>query len=393
MIPRKIPKQSKIVCSAFLNTYWVFNRFLAESTMALVRNVYREVDLLRVEGEQGRSVYSLNNFNIGQIRNTMIKCDQYWYLGQTLKPYLTFFFQSFKVKLNDIISVNSVHFILFKNLNSEWDENNQVHIKYTPPCSGCSKCYSRFVFDDNQDSPAAPQVQPRWWQMFASRAKQQVVVDDKAVQLERIKSTTNDLCDQKTELQVCSKNIFAQNLHEDGSSFELTIHPPQMTTSNFISEGYALLIVFLFVIVLHSHFRVRVLKNQQFSGDVEKKPFTTIQAKDVQFKFAEPEKKSLLKFDEQGDLMNTLKGINTTTDNKTLDILDTIAYRSTAIKELDDDRVHVESSPVASDAPTPSADDEVIKWLSIDNENYEYQSSIKLTLLPKRVKIYCAGQV
>lgn len=65
--------------------------------MAVVRQVLNEVDVMKVEGELGRPVYTLGTINIGQIRNTIQKIDEYWYLGQRMKPYLTFFFQSFKV--------------------------------------------------------------------------------------------------------------------------------------------------------------------------------------------------------------------------------------------------------------------------------------------------------
>lgn len=66
--------------------------------MSVIRQVLDEVHVMKIEGELGRPVYSLGQLNIGQIRNTMNKLDQYWYLGQRMKPYLTFFFQSFKVK-------------------------------------------------------------------------------------------------------------------------------------------------------------------------------------------------------------------------------------------------------------------------------------------------------
>lgn len=65
--------------------------------MAVVREVLGDVDVMKVEGDQGRPVYTIGQLSIGQIRNTISKLDQYWYLGQTMKPYLTFFFQSFKV--------------------------------------------------------------------------------------------------------------------------------------------------------------------------------------------------------------------------------------------------------------------------------------------------------
>lgn len=65
--------------------------------MSVIRQLLNEVDVMKVEGDQGRPVYSLGALNVGQIRNTIGKLDEYWYLGQRMKPYLTFFFQSFRV--------------------------------------------------------------------------------------------------------------------------------------------------------------------------------------------------------------------------------------------------------------------------------------------------------
>ena len=67
--------------------------------MAVIRGVLNEVDVMKVEGEKGRPVYSVGQLNIGQIQNTIDKLNEYWYLGQRMKPYLTFFFQSFKVSI------------------------------------------------------------------------------------------------------------------------------------------------------------------------------------------------------------------------------------------------------------------------------------------------------
>lgn len=65
--------------------------------MAVIRQVLSDFDVMKIEGEQGRPVYSLGQLNVGQIRHTIGKLDEYWYLGQRMKPYLTFFFQSFRV--------------------------------------------------------------------------------------------------------------------------------------------------------------------------------------------------------------------------------------------------------------------------------------------------------
>lgn len=65
--------------------------------MAIIRQTLNKVDVMKIEGKRGRPVYSLGFLNMGQIQNVIQKVDQYWYLGKSMRPYLAFFFQSFKV--------------------------------------------------------------------------------------------------------------------------------------------------------------------------------------------------------------------------------------------------------------------------------------------------------
>lgn len=76
--------------------------------MQVVREMLGEVNVMKIEGDQGRPVFSIGQLNIGQIRNTISKIDQYWYFGQNMKPYLTFFFQSFKVTNHIAVSFSNI---------------------------------------------------------------------------------------------------------------------------------------------------------------------------------------------------------------------------------------------------------------------------------------------
>lgn len=62
-----------------------------------------------------------------------------------------------------------------------------------------------------------------------------------------------------------------------------------------------------------------------------------------------------------------------------------------AIKELDQEEpdVIMETEPSA-DQPSTVLEDEVEQnqWFSIDNESYEYQSTLRISLLPRKVQIY-----
>ncbi|CAG2164512.1 unnamed protein product, partial [Oppiella nova] len=95
---------------------------LAQSTMSAIREVLKSVDVMRIEGTEGRPVYALDELNCGTIRETFAVIEKYWYLGNYLKPYLAFISNSFK-SLPGVEGVN---------------------ISYSKPCTGCSKCYQRF---------------------------------------------------------------------------------------------------------------------------------------------------------------------------------------------------------------------------------------------------------
>lgn len=108
---RKAKYVQSVFCFCSILKVYNLHRILGESSMAVVRQVLSGIDVMRVEGDQGRPVFTIGQLSIGQIRNTISKLDQYWYFGQTMKPYLTFFFQSFKVTFK--VSKHCFDFLLF----------------------------------------------------------------------------------------------------------------------------------------------------------------------------------------------------------------------------------------------------------------------------------------
>lgn len=65
--------------------------------MAIIRQNLSKFDVMHIKAEQGKSVFSLGDMNMGQLRNVLPRVNEYWYLGSRMKPYLAYFFQSFKV--------------------------------------------------------------------------------------------------------------------------------------------------------------------------------------------------------------------------------------------------------------------------------------------------------
>jgi len=62
-----------------------------------------------------------------------------------------------------------------------------------------------------------------------------------------------------------------------------------------------------------------------------------------------------------------------------------------AIKELDQVEPNASEVSEVAGAQGDALDEEADQhnqWLSIDNENYEYESTLRISLLPRKLKIY-----
>lgn len=202
---------------------------LAQSTMSLVRQVCSDVDVVKIEGEVGRPVYFLDRINVGQINGTLAKLDQYWYLGDRMKKYLTFFFQS------------------FKDLSSQWNEKDDIKISYSEPCDGCSKCYDRFVLPTPPAVPDRVETNRKWWHYLIPRTNfkqtdkqqpQQQQPNRPSVDVDKMKQVVNDNCDVQHSIEVKAKNIIIENeLDEQHSKLDIVIHPDSLSRSQFLQEG------------------------------------------------------------------------------------------------------------------------------------------------------------
>lgn len=85
-----------------------------------------------------KPVYAVNRLHIGSFRDASVKTDKYWYFNK-LRSYAFYLFGSY-------------------------NQNNPINaeLKYTPPCSGCSKCYkNRMDIIKNNNIKNT-----RWWHVF-----------------------------------------------------------------------------------------------------------------------------------------------------------------------------------------------------------------------------------
>ncbi|XP_075679546.1 acylglycerol kinase-like protein Mulk [Dermatophagoides pteronyssinus] len=314
-------------------------KILAESSMAVIRQTLNNVDVMKIEGERGRPVYSIGFMNIGQLQDVFRKVDQYWYLGQRMKPYLALFFQS------------------FKNLSAQWDESQEISIEYTKPCTGCSKCFQRYEMDSTEPSVESTlkTSNKRWWHSFMPLPKHTPPVIDPVAEakkqlIETMKKTVNDDCDKWDTIKLGCKNILVQDTLNN--SIELTIHPADMDRVSFIKDGARM-------------FR----KESPETG-------TVIQTKDCRIH-------TMFGDDVEKPVISHFNLVDQIEQN-----------RPNAIKEIDesdnrDDGLdQTEQNIQKSDIKDDDNVDDNIGWISIDNECYEMPSKFEISLLPRRVLIY-----
>lgn len=246
-------------------------------------------------------------------------------------------------------------------MNKEWNEKKPIEVSYTEYCDGCSKCYQRFV-DNNgggggggSEVEIATQMSQRWWQRFLPLpSRKPMVADERRLRVERMKDVTNEQCDQWHTVSIEAKNVLIGN-SIDKCRMQMQILRPQLARSEWIKEGYVPSIASFFFVLLHSiliaHcFRVRICKNRPLTED--NRLFEVITAKQYCIHLQQEEEKA-----EVGKLFE--QNYSTQPNEK--------------------DKTEVE---------TKLENGYEKRWLSIDNESYEFQSKLMVTVLPERVKVY-----
>lgn len=176
---------------------------IADSTLAVVKNLTKDIDILRIESlERSKVVYSISGLTFGALRDITAKCEEYWYLGNRAKPYLA---------------------MVSKTLFRPWSNftlTSDLQFRYSTPCDGCSNCMSRSKREKvtSDTSPPPTSQSRRWWSAFTPKAKKPV--EDKTDLPQSppkvdYSSITNENCGT-TDGRVDNKqNILNVTLHND----------------------------------------------------------------------------------------------------------------------------------------------------------------------------------
>lgn len=202
----------------------------AESTLALVRETFKDVDVIRIDSDKRqKTVYSLNSINFGTMRDILLKCDNYWYFGNRLKPYLAFSSKS-----------------IFK----DWPQLKipfDFKIQYTNPCDGCKTCHE-MKFKKSADELNVNNGIPekRWWSVFMPR--KQVISDpvessEPKIDYEKISNDDcgvwHDLIDTFPDRKSSIINVMVRNEPSGGgATVSIHKHPcDNLTKGSFVLDG------------------------------------------------------------------------------------------------------------------------------------------------------------
>lgn len=288
-------------------------KVLAEATMAVVRETLKEVDVLKVEAKgREKNVYALNEINLGLIRDTLMDADKYWYFGNRAKPYLA---------------------LASRTLFKDWTSLAipfDFEMKYTEPCTGCSKCYEKLELETWEPEPEKPIEQiksknTRWWSAFVPMTpkvpKQEI--EEIKVPKTNYRELINDNCGVwhpfSNDKNVI--NMIVRNQLNEGHLKLIAHRPDHLSKGNFVTDGV-----------------------NMFHGEQLETP-DVLEAQRIQLKVSLPDKPTKV---------------------------------STEL-ELEDGSKRDENDETDKKAKN--------SWFSIDSENYEIES-IDVTLLPRKLKVY-----
>ncbi|KAI1299394.1 Acylglycerol kinase, mitochondrial [Halotydeus destructor] len=197
---------------------------IASAAMAIVKETLQAFDVMKVQAKgREREVYAVDGINLGTIRDTLSISDKYWYLGSRMKPYLSLISNS-----------------MFRDWSSLTLPFN-LEMKYTKPCSGCSKCVTEPAEIEELHAEEV-QVQTRWWQAFVPKTRTSAIGEETVAvpEMPKIDYSTiiNEDCGNWYNLDPSdSINLLIENDLKDGK-IEIMAHKPDMLTKgSYVMEG------------------------------------------------------------------------------------------------------------------------------------------------------------
>ena len=203
---------------------------IADSTLAVVKNMRKDIDILRVESlERSKVVYSVSGLTFGALRDITAKCEEYWYLGNRAKPYLAM--------------ISKTLFRPWHNLTIAGD----MQLQYSEPCTGCSNCMARSMRETNkpQDTSESTGQSKRWWSAFTPRTKKVEKIEESQPTPPKVdySSINNENCGQMSgQVNIRSEvlNVTLRNNPRSDRS-DLVVHESDLCNKGqFVLDGVAM---------------------------------------------------------------------------------------------------------------------------------------------------------
>ncbi|XP_065207749.1 acylglycerol kinase, mitochondrial [Planococcus citri] len=186
-------------------------KLMMDATYSIVRELTFPSNVIEAQtfGEKEstfKPVYTLGHLQWGALRDAREKMDKYWYFGG-FRQYAAYVFGS--------------------NFNSPFE----MKIQFTPPCSGCSKCYKdRFDKTQRKEKPE----NRRWWHAFVPRTSSR----DPKIPIINYETIHNENCDKMEEKSINSVELIVSPEILDGTpSLRVQIGPKSLSYTDFVKEG------------------------------------------------------------------------------------------------------------------------------------------------------------
>ncbi|EZA62691.1 Acylglycerol kinase, mitochondrial [Ooceraea biroi] len=190
---------------------------MIDATMAVIQNNLTSIDAVEIKLLENdpenpvKPIYAVDGIKWGAWTDTHARIDKYWYWG-FLRKYAAYVFSGYKSDLN-------------------WRCN--AVLKYTNPCEGCSRCYSKESYNESVN------MNRRWWHAFLPR--KQTFVPDNRVDYSKV---TNEDCDTFYEMpisttELCIRTENTKNLPvQSAPSLKIALGPDNINYAAFVEKGW-----------------------------------------------------------------------------------------------------------------------------------------------------------
>uniref|UniRef100_A0A2H8TEM6 Acylglycerol kinase, mitochondrial n=1 Tax=Melanaphis sacchari TaxID=742174 RepID=A0A2H8TEM6_9HEMI len=179
--------------------------FLTNATMAIINEVNSAHPVVKIENLESQNpekcVYALNSIEWGALREAKVTRDQYWYFGK-LRDLAAFVFGN-----------KFIHYTV------------DAELEYSPPCSGCSNCYTKVTTAINKSSSLLS------WISWAFSFKRNPSGTDYS-------KIINPECSNYSKVPIKTFNVDINLDIKEAPVLRINVGPENISYSEFVKEGY-----------------------------------------------------------------------------------------------------------------------------------------------------------